>query len=109
MESFAIIQSGGKQLRVEPKQVVNVERVRLAKDSKEVVLDKVLMVRKGKALEVGSPYVKGATVVCEYLGEKKGPKTISFKLRRRKNYRRKKGHRQILSELRIKEIQFQEG
>ncbi len=109
MESFAIIQSGGKQLRVEPKQLIDVERVRLVKGSKEVVLDKVLMARKGGVLEVGSPYVKGASVVCEYLGEKKGPKTISFKLRRRKNYRRKKGHRQIFSELRIKEIQFQEG
>lgn len=109
MESFAIIQTGGKQLRVEPKQVIDIERVKLAKGSKEVVLDKVLMARKGKDLEVGSPYVKGAAVVCEYLGEKKGPKTISFKLRRRKNYRRKKGHRQILSELRVKEIQFQEG
>ena len=109
MESFAIIQSGGKQLRVEPKQVIDIERIKLAEGSKEVVLDKVLMARKGKDLEVGSPYVKGATVVCEYLGEKKGPKTISFKFLRRKNYRRKKGHRQIFSELRIKEIQFQEG
>ena len=108
MESFAIIQTGGKQLRVVPKQLIEVERVTLNKGSKEVILDKVLMAQKGKSLEVGNPYVKGVTVHCEYLGEKKGPKTISFKLRRRKNYRRKKGHRQILSELRIKEIQFQE-
>lgn len=109
MESFAIIQTGGKQLRVGPKEVIDVERLRLSKGSKEVILDKVLVARKGKSLEVGNPYVKGAKVICEYLGEKKGTKTISFKFKRRKNYRRKKGHRQIFSELRVKEIQFQEG
>lgn len=109
MESFAIIQTGGKQLRVEPEQVIDVERLTLGKGSKEVLLDKVLVARKGKSLEVGSPYVKGAKVLCEYLGEKKGPKTIIFKMRRRKNYRRKTGHRQIFSELRIKEIQLQEA
>lgn len=108
MESFAIIQTGGKQLRVEPEQLIEIERLRLAEGSKEVFLDKVLMARKGKSVEVGSPYVKGAQVLCEYLGEKKGLKTIIFKLRRRKNYRRKKGHRQIFSQLRVKEIQFQE-
>jgi large subunit ribosomal protein L21 len=47
-------------------------------------------------------------VICEYLGETKGPKVISFKMKRRKNYRRKIGHRQIFSQLRVKEIQFQE-
>lgn len=113
MESFAIVQTGGKQLRVEPKQLIDVERLTIGKDSKkdskEVVLDKVLVVRQGKSFEVGNPYVKGAKVLCEYLGEKKGPKTVIFKLKRRKNYRRKKGHRQIFSELRIKEIQLQEA
>lgn len=106
MNPFAIIQTGGKQLRVEPSQVIGVERLKLAKSPKEVVLDKVLMVRKGETLEVGSPFVKGASVLCEFLGETKAPKVISFKLRRRKNYRKKIGHRQILTQLRVKEIQL---
>jgi large subunit ribosomal protein L21 len=106
MNPFAIVQTGGKQLRVEPSQVIDVERLRRDQSPKEVVLDKVLMVRKGEAFEIGSPFVKGASVLCEYLGENKGTKTISFKLRRRKNYRKKIGHRQIFTQLRVKEIQL---
>lgn len=108
MNPFAIVQTGGKQLRVEPSQVIGVERLNPVKSSKEVVLDQVLMVRKGEAVAVGNPFVKGAAVLCEYLGEVKAPKVISFKLRRRKNYRKKIGHRQILSQLRVKEIQLKE-
>ena len=104
---FAIIATGGKQLRVEPAQVIDVERLGLDKDSKEVVFDKVLLARQGESLEVGTPYVKGARVLCEYLAEDRQSKVISFKIRRRKNYRRKIGHRQIVSRLRVKEIQFQ--
>ena len=108
METFAIVETGSKQLRLEPKQVIDVERLRQDKASKEIVLDKVLMVRKGNSVEVGNPFVKGASVVCEYVAEDKGSKVISFKLRRRKNYRKKIGHRQIFSKLLVKEIQFQE-
>ena len=106
MNTFAIVETGGKQLRVEPQQVIRVERVR---DSarKEVSLDRVLAIRKGESFEVGTPYLKGAKVICESLGEVKGEKEIIFKMFRRNNYRRKKGHRQIFSELKVKEIQFQ--
>ena len=108
MESYAIVQTGGKQIRVVPSQVFEVERLSLGEKAKEVVLDQVLMVKEGKSLEVGAPFVKGASVVCEFLGQKQAPKVISFKIKRRKNYRKKIGHRQILTELRVKEIQFQE-
>lgn len=108
MNTYAIVEAGGKQVRVEPKQVVDVERVRVDGAAKEVIFNKVLMLQTGKSFEVGNPFVKGASVVCEYLGEEKGPKVISFKLRRRKNYRKKIGHRQIFSKLRVKEIQLQE-
>jgi large subunit ribosomal protein L21 len=108
MNSYAIVETGGKQLRVEPNQVIEIERLRLGKNPTNVVLDKVLLVGKAGALEVGSPYVKGASVVCDFLGETKGPKKVIFKMRRRKNYRRKTGHRQLFIELRVKEIQFQE-
>lgn len=107
MNPYAIVQAGGKQFRVEPSQVIDLERLSPTKAEKEIVLDKVLLVGKGKTVEVGSPFVKGAKVLCEYLGEVRGEKVISFKIRRRKNYRRKIGHRQIFSQLRVKEIQFQ--
>ena len=106
METFAIIQTGGKQVRVSPKQVIAIERVAGGQAGKDFVLDKVLAASDGKNFEVGTPYLKGASVVCEYLAEEKGPKTVIFKMRRRKNYRRKKGHRQIISQLRVKEIQL---
>ncbi len=105
---LAIIQAGGKQIRVEPNQVIDVERLRIGDHQKEVLLDKVLLLRKGESYEVGNPYVKGALVICETMHEIKGPKKISFKMRRRKNYRRKKGHRQLHSRLRVKEIRIPE-
>lgn len=104
---FAIVETGGKQVRVESSQVIEVEKLSLTgKDSKEVVLDKILLAARGTLLDIGVPYVKGAKVLCENLGEIRGPKVISFKIRRRKNYRRKTGHRQTLTRLRVKEIQF---
>ena len=106
MNPFAIVETGGKQLRVEAKQLITVERLTKAVREKQVVLDKVLAAGDEKSFEVGNPYLKGASVRCEFIGEKKGDKTIIFKYRRRKNYRRKKGHRQILAELRVKEIQL---
>lgn len=106
MSSFAIVETGGKQLRVEPKQLITVERLTQAVLEKEVVLNKVLAAGDAKTFEVGNPYLKGASVICEYLGEKKGLKAVVFKIRRRKNYRRKKGHRQILAQLQVKEIQL---
>lgn len=107
MNPFAIVETGGKQLRVEPNQVIRVERLRPANPRKEISLKEVLMVQKGDSLAVGTPYVKGASVVCEFVKETKGDKVVIFKMRRRKNYRRKKGHRQVFSELRVKEIQLQ--
>lgn len=108
MSTFAIIETGGKQLRVEPKQLIPIERVKGVQSQKELTLNKVLAVQRGDSFEVGTPYVKGACVVCEFLEERKGPKVIAFKIRRRKNYRRKIGHRQIYSWLRVKEIQCPE-
>lgn len=108
MNGFAIVEAGGKQLKVQPNQVIGIERLRLDDHQKEVLLNKVLVVRRGESFDVGNPYVKGALVVCEYLGEPKDVKKISFKIRRRKNYRKKKGHRQIFSKLRVKEIRVAE-
>ena len=103
---FAIIEAAGRQVRVEPNQLLDMEGVRLEKDSKEIVFNKVLAVRKGESFEVGTPYVQGASVSCEFLEELRGPKKVIFKIRRRKNYRRKKGYRATLAKLRVKEINF---
>ena len=105
-KGFAIIEAAGKQFRVEPNQVFDVEGLKLKESSKEVVFEKVLAVQKGESLEVGTPFVKGASVACELLKEFRGPKKIIFKMRRRKNYRRKTGYRAALAKLRVKEINF---
>ncbi len=104
MSSYAIVETGSKQYRVEPKSVIEVEKLKLPEGEKEVLLEKVLLVSNGKDVQVGNPLVKGASVVCELLEEFRAPKVISFRFRRRKNSRRKKGHRQDLLRLRVKEI-----
>ena len=106
MSIYAIIETGSKQYRVQPKDVLEVEKLTLAEGQKEVSLDKVLLVHDGQKIQVGTPTVAGASVVCDYLGSMRGPKVISFKFRRRKNSRRKKGHRQDYDRLLVKEIKL---
>ena len=103
---YAIIETGSKQYRVSKGDVFTVELLDLRKsETKEVRLGDVLFISDKKDIKVGSPYIKGASVVCDVVGEKKGPKTISLKYRRRHgSSRRKKGHRQGYSVLKVKEI-----
>jgi large subunit ribosomal protein L21 len=105
MSTYAIVETGSKQYRVEPKTILEVEKFEVAEGQKEVSLDKVLFIRNGENVTVGTPVVSGAKVICDYLGEFKGPKVVHFRFRRRKNSRRKKGHRQPLVRLQVKEIQ----
>ena len=104
MSNYAIIETGSKQYWVEPKSVIEIELLDVPEDAKQVVLDKVLFCREGDRLEVGAPFVKGATVVCNFLGEMRGKKTIAFRFRHRKNSKTKKGHRQDYLKLEVKEI-----
>ena len=106
MSTYAIVETGSKQYRVEPKSVLEVELFPVAEGQKEVALDKVLFVRSGENIQVGNPTVQGAKVICDFLGEFKAPKVVSFRFRRRKNSRRIKGHRQQLVRLLVKEIQI---
>ena len=101
---YAIIEASGRQFRVEPDQVIEIEGLTAKASTKGVVLDKVLAVQKGDSLEIGNPFIKGAKVSCEFVEEFKGPKKIIFKMRRRKNYRRKNGYRSVGAKLRVKEI-----
>ena len=100
---YAIVKTGGKQYRVAPQDVIEVEKLE-GEPGATVVLDQVLMVATDSGLQVGTPFVDGASVACELVEQKRGPKIIIFKKKRRKHYRRKKGHRQHYTVLRVLEI-----
>lgn len=97
---YAVIKTGGKQYRVEPNDVVEVEKL-LAVAGDSIQITEVLAVGGGDATQIGSPLVAGAHVAATVLEHKRGDKVIIFKKRRRKNYRRRTGHRQDLTVLRI--------
>jgi large subunit ribosomal protein L21 len=103
MKMYAIVEVGAKQYTVKKGDVIEVERQDFP-EGKEIFLDKVLLVSKDKKVEVGQPYLKAAKVVATLLSQFKAKKLVSFKYRRRKSSRWKKGHRQQLSRLAIKEI-----
>jgi len=96
---FAVIKTGGKQYKVAPNDVIRVEK--LAGEAGETVtLDQVLMVGD----KIGAPTVAGASVTATVVEQTRADKVIIFKKKRRQNYRRKKGHRQELTVLRITNI-----
>jgi large subunit ribosomal protein L21 len=100
---FAVIKTGGKQYRVAANDVLKIEKV--AGDAGAVVsFAEVLAVGEGDRVEIGAPYVTGATVTAEVVEQGRGEKVIAFKKRRRQNSRRKRGHRQELTTVRIHEI-----
>lgn len=103
---YAIIEVGGKQYNVKKDDIIDVERQTAQKPGKEIALNKVLLVSKDKKIEVGKPYLKEAKVLALVLSHLKAKKTISFKYRRRKSSHWKKGHRQLLTRLKIKEIEL---
>ena len=100
---FAVIKTGGKQYRVAPDDVLTIEKLEGDAGAKLEFTD-VLMVGSGDNVKVGSPTVSGAKVTAELVEQTRGPKVIVFKKRRRKNSRRKKGHRQDLTTVRITQI-----
>jgi large subunit ribosomal protein L21 len=99
---FAVIKTGGKQYKVAAEDVITVEKVK-GEPGDIVEFAEVLMLG-GDAVVLGSPVVAGATVAGEVVEQTRGAKVIAFKKRRRKNSRRKRGHRQELSVIRITEI-----
>ncbi|MGA7545955.1 MAG: 50S ribosomal protein L21, partial [Methyloceanibacter sp.] len=101
---FAVIRTGGKQYRVAPNDIIEIERI--AGEPGDIIeLGEVLLLGGGEGgPKAGSPAVAGALVAAEVVEQKRGDKIIVFKKKRRKNYRRKNGHRQALTLLRITEI-----
>jgi len=101
---YAIIETGGKQYRVSPGTEFQVEKLDV-EPGKEVVFERVLMVSGEQAI-VGSPLVENAKVVAEVVKQGKGRKVIVFKYKPRKHSQKKRGHRQMFTTVRIKEILF---
>jgi large subunit ribosomal protein L21 len=97
---FAVIKTGGKQYKVAEQDVITVERLE-GEAGSVISFDQVLMVGEGESFTVGAPVVAGAVVSAEIVGQARGPKLIVFKKRRRQNSRRKNGHRQDLTVLKI--------
>jgi large subunit ribosomal protein L21 len=100
---YAVIRTGGKQYRVSEGQHLAVEKLP-GQPGDKVTLDQVLFVG-GDSPKIGQPTVSGASVSAEIVDQTRGKKIVVFKFRRRKNYRRKTGHRQPYTELRITGIQ----
>ena len=100
---YAIIETGGKQYRVQEGDVVSVEKLSITEGEK-FVFEKVLAVSTDKGLEVGLPYVKEASVDAMVLNQGKDKKIIVFKYKAKKNYKKKQGHRQPYTRLKIEKI-----
>jgi large subunit ribosomal protein L21 len=100
---YAVVSSGGKQYRVEPGSTLIVERL-AAEPGTSVTFDRVLMVGDGDEVTIGTPLVSGASVSGTVLGEELGPKIVIFKFKQKVKYRRRSGHRQHLTRVRIDEI-----
>ena len=100
---FAVIKTGGKQYRVAANDVITVERLE-AEAGAVIDMSEVLMVGSDAGVQVGAPTLAGVTVKAEVVAHPRGPRLIIFKKKRRKHYRRRNGHRQDLTQLRITEI-----
>ncbi len=101
--TFAVIRTGGKQYRVTPNAVLTVEKLE-AEPGATITFHDVLALGNEGGLTLGAPTVPGASVTATVVEQTRGPKIIIFKKKRRQNYRRKRGHRQDLTVLRIADI-----
>ena len=102
---YAIVEVGAQQFNVKKDDIIEVHKF-VAVNNDKVVLDKVLLVCKDKKVEIGQPYVKGASVEAVVLKQMMGEKTTAYKYRRRKASHWEKGHRAQLVELKIKSIEL---
>lgn len=97
---YAIIETGGKQYKVAQGDVVFIEKLDV-EEGTEVTFDKVLMAGEGAEVKVGTPVVEGATVTAKVLKNGKAKKVLVFKMKRKKNERKKRGHRQPFTKVEI--------
>lgn len=108
MARYAVLKIGNQQFHVQENDIVDVECFPVKESATgtnpEVELGQVLVIGGEGEAKIGQPFLEKSSVICEVLGEEKQPKVISFKIKRRKGYRRKVGHRQTLLRLRVKKI-----
>ena len=97
---YAVIESGGKQHRVEEGEILRLEKLDAAAGDK-LKFDKILLVGEGESVKIGKPYVKGSQVTAEVVKEGRGGKIKIVKFHRRKHYKRQQGHRQWFTEVKI--------
>ena len=107
--SFAIIQTGGKQYKVKASDIIKIEKLENLKTKSKIEFNEILAYGDDKTLEVGSPLVSGAKVEAELIKNGKNKTVLIFKKRRRKNSRRKNGHRQFYSLIKINKIFSKNG
>jgi large subunit ribosomal protein L21 len=100
---YAIVETGGMQFKVSPNHIVRVPKIEV-EEGQKIDLEKVLLLQDGQKTYIGSPNVAGAKVIAEVLSHGKDDKIVVFKMKKRKNYRRKRGHRQNYTELLIKKV-----
>ena len=100
---YAVVETGGKQYRVHEGDVITVEKLNI-EDGAKVVFDKVLVAGEGADIKVGKPYIEGCTVECTAVESGKGPKVVIFKYKAKKDYRKKQGHRQPYTSVKIEAL-----
>ena len=100
---YAVIESGGKQHRVEKGEILQLEKLEAATGEK-VKFDKILMVGEGESVKIGTPYVEGSLVTAEILKQGRAKKVHIIKFNRRKHSRKQQGHRQWFTEVKITDI-----
>lgn len=101
--AFAIIQTGGKQYRIESGDSIKIEKLPVPEKGNEIVFDEVLLIDDGKTTTVGTPFIKGAKIKAEFVEEGRNKKLITVKFKNKINYRRQKNHRQPFTKVKIKE------
>jgi len=102
---FAVIKTGGKQYKVQEEEILQVEKLNIEK-GKKVKFEEVLLIEDGDMTQIGTPFVKNAVVDAVVVENFKDKKVIVFKKKRRKQYRKTRGHRQELTKIKIEEIVF---
>tara|TARA_A100001011_G_scaffold3581_1_gene4136 strand:+ start:115 stop:519 length:405 start_codon:yes stop_codon:yes gene_type:complete len=107
--SFAVIQTGGKQYKVKAGEILKIEKLSDGKPNSKIEFKEILAYGDDKSIELGSPVISGAKVEAELLKNSKNRTVLIFKKRRRKNSRRKNGHRQQFSLIRVSKIMSKDG
>ena len=107
--SYAVIKTGGKQYRVKAGEILKIEKLQDSKPSSKIEFNEILAYGDDKTIEIGAPTISGAKVEAELIENSKNRTVLIFKKRRRHNSRRKNGHRQEFSKIRINKIYSKDG